>query len=214
MNTRKKLNYLHLQDIKNNYIVLLICILVIACKGDGFKSYYDQNGMLISKEKLVNATDSTYYSIIYNDKGRVVREGYSDNNGIGNGYWKTYFDDGALKWEGIAKDGVPFVDDSILDNIEKQYSYLIFEGKPKYLKLNREYNIRTYVQGVPFSHYIVTDSMFNELEINDKDFENYHYKITPRKIGDLDIWIIFPDSNGNVIPNVTKAKLFSIKVVE
>lgn len=214
MKQNKILSSIHLRGIRNNTLICIFGIIFFACKGDGFKKYYDENGQLSSEEKLVNKDDSVFYSKIYDKKGRLVREGFSDKNGIGNGYWKIYFSDGTLKWKGIAKDGIPFVSDSIINNIEKQYSYLEFEGKPNYLKVNQEYKIRTYVDGVPLSYYIVTDSLFNELEANNEDYMNYSYKITPRKVGIFEIWIVFPDSSGQIITNVSKAKIFTIEVVD
>lgn len=212
----KLMRFTHLLDIKNNAISIVLLIIIFqACLSEEYKKFYDKNGILVSEEKLINKKDSIFYSKVYNVKGYLEREGFSDKNGLGNGFWKVYFSDGTLKWKGIVKDGMPLVPDSIINNVDNQYCFLEFKDKHKTLKVGTEYKIRTYVEGIPFSHYILTDSLFNELEINDdEDSDNYLCKFTPSHAGKYEVWIVFPDINGEIVPGKSKAKLFTFKVVE
>lgn len=215
MKLKLKLKFTPLQGIKNSAIGVVLFIFIIpSCISDGYKKFYDENGILVSEEKLINKKDSIFYSKVYNIKGYLEREGYSDKNGLGNGYWKMYFSDGSLKWKGIVKDGIPQVSDSIINNVEKQHCFLEFKDMHKTLKVGEEYKIRTYVEGIPFSYYILTDSLFNELDINKDDPDNYFCKFIPNQAGKYEIWIVYPDTIGNIVPGKSKAKLFTFKVIE
>ena len=196
----------------NKLVLIVISLTLFSCNKSDVQKYYDDSGNLLVEETLVDKKDSIFFSKIYNVKGYLEKEGYSDKKGVGNGQWKFYFSDGHLKWEGKVINGNISIPESILFNANNQISYIEIEGSPKTLKVGQKYKLRTFVKGIPSDYYAVTDSMVSEIENNDVDPEKYPYKFTPKKSGKFEIWIIFPDANGYIIGGESKAKLFTFKV--
>lgn len=204
----------HLTGIESKYIFLFFIISVISCTRDDYKKYYDENGILLLEEKLINKKDSTFYSKIYNKVGFLEQEGTSDKNGIGNGHWKTYYQDGTLKWQGIVKNGKRFISDSIRNNVLTQKALYQIKGNPKSLKRGVEYKIRTYIEGVSPGYYLLLDSNYNELGMHDEDVINGYYNFTPQYTGLYKILIAFVWESDSVVFGKTKALHLNLYIVE
>ncbi len=194
-------------------ILFISCFMMISCSTNcKEESYYYDTGELWVEEKLVDKKDSIYSTKIFNKKGYLEKEGYTDKFQNPIGLWIEYFADGKVKWKGEIKDKQYYLPDSLFLNMHNQYSYIEIEGSPRYLKKGNSYKMRTYVEGVPSTFYEVTDSMGYPFEFNKEDPENYVYVFTPNERGVFEIWIMFPDSSGYIVPKKSRAKLFSISV--
>jgi hypothetical protein len=167
-------------------------------KNDVKKSYYD-SGELWVEEKVVDKEKGIFYSKIYNKKGYLESEGYSNKDGVGDRYWKEYYSDGRLRWRGNVKDGNKDIPDSVWQNLVGQHAGIEIEGHPKVLKVGQKYKLRSYVEGVDTDTYVVAYSNYEKIEYNKEDPEKYPFYIIPKKTGNMDILYLFPDDNGYII---------------
>lgn len=194
--------YIFHADKKNKYLLIALSVVVIffSCT-DNTKKYYDKFGNLLTIEKLINKHDSIFFTKVFNKKGYVEKEGYTDKFHNPYGIWEEHFSDGKLKWKGEIKNNKKYIPDSILFNAFYQPFGIEIDCKEKYLQKGRDYKVRTYVEGIPDDAYLVTDSLLNPLSRNLIDPERYPFIFNPKKKGEFFIYIVFPDSNGYIISN-------------
>jgi len=181
--------------------LLFLIGVLYSCQRNDVKKYYYNTGELWIVEKVVDKEKGIYYSQIYNKKGNLESEGYSNKDGLWDGDWKEYFSDGKLRWRGRVDNGHKIIEDSVWNNLEAQRAILEIDGHPKVLKIGQKYKIRTYVEGVDTDAYIVTYSNYKEIEYNKEDPERYPFYIIPKKVGNMDILYLFEDSNGYIKAN-------------
>lgn len=194
--------YIFPVDIENKYWLIALGIIFFFCScTNNTKKYYDQSGRLLITEKLINKHDSVFFTKIFNKKGYIEKEGYTDKFQTPHGIWKEFFSDGKLKWKGEIKNNKKCIPDSILFNAFYQPFGIDIDCKAKYLQKGANYKVRTYVEGIPDDAYLVTDSLLNPLSRNLIDPERYPFIFSPKKQGEFFIYIVFPDSNGYVIGN-------------
>lgn len=174
-------------------------IFLFSCKHNEIKKYYYDSGQLWVEEKLVDKKASIYYNKIYNKTGYLESEGYTNKNGIPNGFRKEYFSDGRLRWKGYFKNGNKDVPDSVWKNLIHQRAYIELEGHPRILKVGQTYKVRTYVEGLDTDIYVVTYCNYQKIEKNRENPDKYPFCITPKKPGTLDILYLYPNDDGYII---------------
>ncbi|MHB9054876.1 MAG: hypothetical protein ACYC2P_01810 [Paludibacteraceae bacterium] len=197
--------------MRNKSIIIVVLVLLLIGCNKFEKKYYYPSGKVMTVIQLIDASEGKYYSKFYDESGCLIIEGFVDSEGIPNGFRKEYYKDGRLKWRGNVDSLGIVLPDSIWGNMQNYFSAIEIKNHPTTLLVNHEYDLRTYVEGIHPDVYLVTDSNYNKLpKSND---ENFSYKFTPLKEGNIKIYLIFPDSNGNIISG-RDMKIYKYKVAK
>jgi len=190
--------------------IILLCIIAISlsCQHNDIKKKYYHTGELKLLEffKIKGSDTIQYYSKAYYRNGRLLGEGPTLADGRLTGFWKEYFIDGNLRWQGNYNNGYRvYLEKGKIPDYKKLTAYLEFEGKVKTVKVGKSYKFRTYVEGLYPNCYLVTNGLYRKIEYNEDETDPYPFSIYLDKIREkedeknLYIYCIFPDENGQVI---------------
>jgi hypothetical protein len=193
-------------------IGIVLSVLFVSCKDNTIiKTYYD-TGELRFIDSLMSEKDSISYIWEFYKDGVIKAEGKVNKNAHREGFWKEYYSDGALKWQGEFINGdIVIANDTLTDLrlqfVQREPIYLtiydveneIEKSEKEKLTINKKYKLRAYVEGVNSPMIIVTDGDFNKLSVNEEDPEKYPYYFIPQKNGKFQILLLFPNKDGYVI---------------
>jgi len=188
--------------------------LLMSCQQNK-KSFYYDSGELKYDLNLTNKEQQIYYCHAYYKNGNLKEEGPTNRKGLHINHWKVYYSDGVLKWEGnFSSDGQLIISDNDKwPDFVHMPARLNINGNPKGLKKGQTYKIRLFMKSVHPTMYIVVDQNFKEIPTNSVDKDRYPYQITPNKIGNFYIMVVFPNKDGAYLVG-NPSIVFNLKVVK
>lgn len=201
---------------KNNVIFISILMsLYSLCSCDRTnknitREYYNSGELLRETEKIDSVSS---YCREYYKNGNLKKEGTRYKDGYYNGLYKEYFKDGVLKLRAKINHGSLVIGGPEWPDFTKRHSEIDIEGQPTKLKVGKTYRMRTYVEGLDLDMYLVKYSMYKHVEKNKNDPELFPYQITPKKAGELQIMLHFPEKDGRYYDQA-KLTVFHIPVEE
>lgn len=187
---------------KRIILFALFFILMFSCKEKQQRTYYESGELFTEKYKLENS-DELYVLKEFYKNGKIKQEGILKADSIPNGYWRIFYGDGKLRWEG-----------SILNGVIQHHNYsqnwkwtnradfckgIEVEGNPKKLFKGISYNFRVIMPQIHPKLYVIVDKNYNPIKLRDSNNEIFPYTFTATDIGSFYIFFVFMNEDGKFL---------------
>jgi len=161
--------------LKGSFFITILFIF-FACKNNKtMKTYYD-TGELKTIEILIDKKDSVWFEQKFLKNGKLKWEGNRVQN-TPDGYWKYYYSDGSLMWQGVYDMGVPeyLKNGETFNNYNNLKVKILFENDIRSFEIGVVYKFRTVIENLIPGCYVVTDASCKQLEVGDIWNDDFPY---------------------------------------
>jgi hypothetical protein len=183
-------------------LTAFIFILFTSCEKTTYKKYYDSGELLIEMKKMPKVSDH-FYVREYFRNGNVRQEGVLKGDSIPNGYWKIYYGDGKLRWQGEIIQGViQHQEYSQNWTWPDRYGFckdIEFEGNPEKLYAGNHYNFRVIMPDIHPKLYAIFDKDYNPIRLRENDNEIFPYTFISNQSGSYYILFVFMNKDGGFL---------------